>query len=414
MSSGRNLRIFAAFFWGMLLSFLLVTPRVYDSPEGADFSTFYTAGKILQRGQSHQLYDWALQTRVQSEFSQGTALRNRALPYLRPPFEALLFLPLSYLPYRRAFEAWIMLSGLLVGLTAALLRSRIPDIPPVPWWIYYPAVFSYCPIAHGFALGQDCALMLFLFALVMICLHEGKDFRAGCFLGVALIKFQLVLPLVFILLLKRQFRALVGFSVVAALLSGVGVSLLGWEGMRAYPAYLWKLNQNLGPAGIHPSMMSSLRGLIEGWTDSMHSSVSLDLITGLLSLALLIWAARQWNTTAPRGSKVYLAGVSTIFLVTQLAGYHASGYDMSLLFPIVMRAANAGLYDNELDAGTRRPLLLGAAALLFAPLYLLLIRMELVNLLAVGLLLLAWGFARATKIWQTVEPLTPPACGAEG
>jgi hypothetical protein len=161
-------------------------------------------------------------------------------------------------------------------------------------------------------------------------------------------------------------------------------------------------------------MMSSLRGLIEGWTDSMHSSVSLDLITGLLSLALLIWAARQWNTTAPRGSKVYLAGVSTIFLVTQLAGYHASGYDMSLLFPIVMRAANAGLYDNELDAGTRRPLLLGAAALLFAPLYLLLIRMELVNLLAVGLLLLAWGFARATKIWQTVEPLTPPACGAEG
>ena len=62
--------------------------------------------------------------------------------------------------------------------------------------------FSFCPIAYGFATGQDHALILLLFALVMIHLYEGKDLRAGCFLGFALFKFQLVLPFVLILVLK--------------------------------------------------------------------------------------------------------------------------------------------------------------------------------------------------------------------
>ncbi len=388
------------FFWGILLSYIWVAPRVFDYAAGgyADFSTFYTAGKIVQRGQGHQLYDLALQTQVQREFSQAAVLRNRALPYLRPPFEALIFLPLSYLPYVRAYEVWGGLSVLLVGLTAALLRSRIPDRPAIPWWIYYPAYFSYWPIAYGFALGQDCSLFLFLFALVMICLHEGRDFLAGCFLGLALIKFQLVVPLLFVLLLKRQFRALAGFSFVGTLLTGVGLAVVGWEGLKAYPAYLWRLNHTPAAAGIFPSMMPSLRGLVQGWIDPMHSSRILDLITGLLSLAVLSWAARQWHTTAPRQSKIYRAGVATVFLATLLAGYHAFSYDLSLLCPVVLWAANIGLYDSELDIATRRALLLGAAALMFTPLYLLLIAGARLNLMAGALLLLARGFRKIVML----------------
>ncbi len=402
------------FFGGILLSYILIAPRVYDSPEGADFSTFYTAGKIVQRGQGSQLYDWKLQTRVQSEFSQVAAVRHLALPYMRPPFDALLFLPLSYLPYLRAFQIWIALSVLLVGLAAALLRWRIPEFLAIPWWIYYPAVFSYCPIAHGFALGQDHALVFFLFALVMIFLREGKDFRAGCFLGLALIKFQLVLPFIIVLLLKKQFRALGGFLAVAVLLSGVGTWVLGWQGAMAYPAYLWRLNQIRTAAGIYPSVMPSLRGLVQGWGKSMPSSLSLDLVTSLLSLGLLVWAAQQWKTTAPRRSKVYSAGIATVFLATLLAGYHAFGFDLSLLFPVVLGAASMGLHCLELDATTRRMLLMGAAALMFSPLYLLLLAGARLNLMAVGLLLLALGFARAIKIWRSWETIAVHAHSGAG
>jgi hypothetical protein len=399
----RKSQIFAAmFFCGILLSYAFVAPRLFNSAVRgySDFSNFYTAGKIVQMGQGHQLYDLPWQTHVQSQFSEAARLRNRALFYMRPPFEALLFLPLSYLPFARAYEVWVVLSIVIVGVTAGLLRLRILELRVVPWWLYYPAFFSFCPIAYGFATGQDHALIVFLFSMVMMCLFEERDFRAGCFLGLALIKFQIVLPLVLVLFLKRKFRTLAGFSAVAVLLFGAGVAVVGWEGMKGYPAYLLQLNQVPAASAIYPSMMPSLRGLVQGWGDPTHSSPILDMLTGLISLAVLIFASRRWHTAAPRGSKLYTAGISIVFLATLLAGYHAFVYDLSFLVPIALLAANSGLQDRGFSAHTRSALLLGAAALLCAPLHLLLIGKMKVNLMAVAVLVLLWGYASAIRTWQ--------------
>jgi hypothetical protein len=260
--------------------------------------------------------------------------------------------------------------------------------------------------------------MMFLVALVLIHLREGKDFRGGCFLGLALIKFQLVLPLLFVLILKKQFRALTGFSVVAALLSVVSGRILGWEGMKAYPAYLWRLNHVPAAAAIFPSMMPSLRGLVQGWMNPMHSSPLLDLVTGVLALAALIWASRQWKTEESRTSKVYMAGLSTVLVTVLLAGYHAFSYDLSLLMPVVLWATLTGLQDGELSAAARRALLLSSAALMFPPLYFLLIGVGRLSWMALAVILLAWGLAQAIKAWEfkggdsrraISEPLHPAA-----
>lgn len=395
----------ATFLWVMLLGYLSMAPRVYDrmSRGYADFSNFYTAGKIVRAGQCGRLYDLAWQTQVQSEFSEAAALRNRALPYMRPPFEALLFWPLSYLPFARAYLLWVLLSVVLVGVTAGYLRSQISGLRAIPWWLYYPAYFSFYPVVYGFILGQDSALLLLLFGLMLVQWLNGRDFLAGCFLGLALIKFQLVLPLVFILILKRQFRPLAGFSVVAALLGGVSLWVVGWAGMAAYPGYLWRLNAKGAAAAIYPSVMPSLRGLVQGWTDPLRPVHGLDWITALLSVAILVWAARQWPSAAPRTAKVYWAGLAVVFLATLLAGYHEFGYDLSLLLPVILLAARSVWEDRELDVPTRRILLTSAAALMFPPLYLLLIITTRLNLMAVAVLGLAWGLARAIKTWTASE-----------
>ena len=197
---------------------------------------------------------------------------------------------------------------------------------------------------------------------------------------------------------------------VAAVLLGAGVSVVGWEGMKDYPTYLWRLNHVPAAAAIYPSMMPSLRGLVQGWGDPMVASRRLDLLTVGLSLVVLVWAARQWKADAPRQSRIYLGGVAIIFLATLLTGYHIFIYDISLLLPVVVRAANLGLSSRELDATTRYCLLVGAAAVMFAPLQLLLIGRERVNLMAAAVLLLAWGYARAIRIWQSEEVTTAPVC----
>jgi glycosyl transferase family 87 len=400
----------ATFFWVMLFGYFAMVPRVYDrmSRGYADFSNFYAAGKIVQARNGDRLYDLALQTKVQDQFSEASALNNRALPYMRPPFEAFLFLPLSYLSFPLAYVVWVLFCVALVGATAAYLRPRISGLATIPWWLYYPAYFSFYPIMYGFILGQDSPLMLLLFGLVAVQWLEGRDFLAGCFLGLALIKFQLVLPLVFILILKRQVRTLAGFSLVAALLAGVSLWAVGWHAMAAYPAYLWRLNAKGAAAAIYPSVMPSLRGLVQGWTDPLRPRPGLDWITAGLSVAVLIWAARQWHTEAARGSKTYWAGISIAFLATLLAGYHEFGYDLSLLLPVVLLAAGSIWEDRELDSSTRRILLCSTAALMFPPLYLLLMTGARLNLMAVAVLGLAWGLSRAIKSWAGGEAMAAP------
>src|SRR5258708_254765 len=372
MPEYRKLHLLVATFsWGVLLSYLWMAPRAYDrmSRGYADFSNFYTAGKILQRGQGERLYDLGFQNQVQSEFSEASALRNRALPYMRPPFEAPLVVPLCYLPFPRAYAVWVLFSIFLVGATVAYLRARIPGLTATPWWAYYPLCFSFYPIVFGLILGQDAALVFLLFGLVTVKLLEGRDFQAGCWLGLILIKFQLVLPLVFILFLKKQFRTLAGFSLVAALLTSLSTWVVGWKAMEAYPEYLWRLNEKGSAAAIYPSVMPSLRGLVQGWTDPLQPIPRLEVITAVLSLAVLVWAARQWHARAARASRTYLGGLAIVFLATLLAGYHEFGYDLSLLFPIALLAASAGWDDGQLDTTTRRALLFGSAALLCPPLY---------------------------------------------
>jgi hypothetical protein len=413
MTPYRKLQMLAAtFFWAMLLIYLWMAPRLYQRMAlgYADFSNFYTAARIVQTGQRARLYDLGLQTQVQSEFSEAAALRGRALPYMRPPFDALLFLPLSYLPYRQAYAVWVLLSMVLVGVTAAFLRRRIAGLDAIPWWLYYPSYFSFYPIAHGFVLGQDSALMLLLFGLVLAQWLEGRDFRAGCLLALALIKFQLVLPLLFILFVKRQFRTLAGFSVVATVLAGVSLLVVGWRGMLAYPSYLWRLNEEGSVAGIYPSVMPSLRGLVQGWTDPLRPLPALDLITLALALALLVWAAWQWPAEAPRQSTVYVAGVGVIFLATLLAGYHEFGYDLSLLLPVLWLATHFGLTDGRVASTTRWTLVATAAVLMYPPFFFFLHAKAHLNLVALPLLALAWGFgryARELRFEQSTLPALP-------
>src|SRR5512138_2395853 len=71
-----------------------------------DFTIFYSAGKMVRMGMGHQLYDEAAEWRVQREVAPEVSVRTAALPYMHAPFEAIAFLPFSYLPYTTAYLLW--------------------------------------------------------------------------------------------------------------------------------------------------------------------------------------------------------------------------------------------------------------------------------------------------------------------
>src|SRR5271165_2050682 len=200
------------FLTGTFLLHVLVLWSVWgDVVAGApDFSIFYTAGLILRRGEGKRLYDNYLQLQTQRGFAAAAQAREGPLPYNHPPFEAIPYVPLTYLPYLRAYELCALLNLLLLAGIAFFMRPYVPEVCAVFSWVPFLAGLAFFPVAYAIMQGQDSILLLGLYCLAYAALRRGRDLQAGIWLGLGLFKFHLVLPFVVTLLLRRRLRATLG------------------------------------------------------------------------------------------------------------------------------------------------------------------------------------------------------------
>src|SRR5512143_2782927 len=191
-SAGKLLVIFLT---GMFLMHALVFFALRDKiREGyPDFSIFYTAGTIVRRGDAGRLYDTALQFHIQREFASQVFIRQGSSPYNHPPFEALVFAPLSGLTYPTAYSLWDLANLLILAALPILLRPHVPLLRQhgvALWWL---AILAFFPVFAALLQGQDSIPLLLLFSLAYIALRKNQQFAAGCWLGLGLFRFHLVL-----------------------------------------------------------------------------------------------------------------------------------------------------------------------------------------------------------------------------
>lgn len=203
-----------------------------------DFTIFYTAGKMLHEGLGHNLYNGALQYEVQQTFAAGVRIRKGPLPYNHPPFEALIFEPLASLDYPTAYLVWSMINLAILGLLPFLLRPYIPALAQYPAFVCLLVFLGFFPVLVALLQGQDVILLLLLNALAFAALKRKADTLAGCWLGLSVFKFQLIVPLVLILLCWKRTRVAQSFAVTAAVLAAISVAITGWAGVLRYPWYV--------------------------------------------------------------------------------------------------------------------------------------------------------------------------------
>ena len=166
-----------------------------------------------------------------------------------------------------------------------LLRPRLPSLNNLLPALPLLAMFAFFPVAMALLQGQDSILLLFLYGLAFSALATGRAFVAGVCLGLALFKFQLVLPFVVVLLVRRQWKAVAGFSLTAFVLLLVSAAVVGWSGVMAYPGFVLRLDSQRRSSGIDPRDMPNLRGLVAG---SLHlAGLPAMLLIIVLSIALV-------------------------------------------------------------------------------------------------------------------------------
>jgi hypothetical protein len=354
----------------------LVDLRFSHSLQGTDFPDFYCAARMLADGQGHQLYSPEVQRQYQARYAGRVGTL-----YIHPPFEALFYLAVAWLPMQQAYLLWS-----LVGMAFLLLAARrLTRQKLLPWnWRYFVvASLTFVPLLLCLIQGQDSLLLFLLVVLAFTDLRRGRAFAAGCRFGLALFKFQIILPIMLVLLLTQSRRArsslAIGFSLVALALAGVSAAISGWSTFTDYANFLTHL-QAQPFAGIVPNAMANFRGITFLALRSDPTPFALAFIA-ILSLAALAGAILAWDKISPlpaphnpaaEGAPVSaslrqfdLAFAATC-LFAQLVSYHLNPHDLTLTVLPMLLLLRQSAYPPPLPA-IPRWLTVGLCALLFLP-----------------------------------------------
>src|SRR6185437_15949690 len=136
---------------------------------------------------------------------------DRALPFIRPAYQALLFVPFSLLPYRTSYLAFLAVNLVLLAIAFWILRPHMSHLMRV--WRFLPVFLFlvFYPISLAIMQGQDSILLLLLLAAALAALEGGQELRAGVLVGLGLFKMQVVIPIALLFLLWRRWRLFAGF-----------------------------------------------------------------------------------------------------------------------------------------------------------------------------------------------------------
>jgi hypothetical protein len=337
------LRIPARLFWPVALGLgLLVVALVATSPfyNYIDFPYFWAGGRTAG---TPDLFDPALRR------AWGDAHGLYLSPWVYPPGAAWLFAPLGLLPLDLAFWAHAFTMLALVAVCGILgartfgLDSRLG----------LGLAFAWTPTVASAIYGQNAPLALLLSLIAIEGLRRDDDRLAGLGVGLLLYKPTLALPLLGVLLLRRQWRALLVASAVGVAWYFAGVAAAAGD-------WTWPM-----------TLLSS----IGGWyaTDTTHNIVRTISMPGVLqglgvsSVVALGLGAALAVAALPRLLRAPLAEAGAGALLVWLSvSPHSLNYEGALLLPILLWAMGRG------PTGLREPARtwLVVGAFLFAPEYL--------------------------------------------
>jgi len=300
----------------------------------SDFIIYYTAAQMAKSHALGRLYDLNLQiefqNRILNDLQSPVRFTDDLLPYNHPPFEILWFIPLAGLPYLSAFSIWVLWSVLCFAFGILLLIHSAEGLHNANLnWLYLLS-FLYLPLVGTLLQGQDSAMLFLFWVLAYRSLKRSREVWAGFWLSLLLQKFQILLPIVLVLLGKKRWRAMGGFLGGSLVLLLISWALVGASGLESYIRLLKEMSGWVGHKGIYPSQMHNLRGQIYSLWYEGHPLFA-NILTIGASLALLAVLLRCWNGKWDPGRPEFDLRFSLLVITSLLVSPHLNFHDISLM-----------------------------------------------------------------------------------
>ena len=334
------------------------TRTLFGPALGADFTGFYVAGTILNQQESDRIYELELQDQLYHRLLPNAPAAEK-LPFVYPPFFALLLRPFAALPYAWAYLAWLGLSITLFLAGFVMTVRHTPTLTADDQLTALLLCLSFEPLLIECWLGgQTSAFGLFAMVMALHLEQRGRPLAGGFALSLCLYKPTLLVLILPMLVLAGRWRILSGFTAGGAICLALSCLAVGWRGCLDYGALLTQFthatagNSTVLRTWKYVDVVSFVRLLegrlsVGGWAAIFAST--------LTSLVFLTSAWRRAPASAQRTSHrtarnaLLWSGTLTWTMVFNL---YVGIYDTVLILPGLLLTADVLRREVSLE---RRP-----------------------------------------------------------
>jgi hypothetical protein len=299
-----------------------------------DYPAIAIGSRLVASGRGGQLYDLAVQRREQDaiisegylDLAAGSSLKY---PYPYTPFIAVLWSPLAGMSPLVGMALWDLLN--IVALVGGLwyLLASLPLARVTKALLMLAAVTSF-PWTVNLEQGQSSGIVIAALGVGIGLLRKEKDLAGGLVLGLLTLKSQWLLFIVFVLIWKFRWRALLGIAATIVALMSLSLLVMGtaWipDFMRVVEmVQRWDRALLLDPWYSH-SLSGGLTALLGRGTDEVVRTLTL-FATLLLGIGLAVFWRGPWRP----GSSRWDGLVALTLLVAIFTNLQVNTHDLALL-----------------------------------------------------------------------------------
>jgi hypothetical protein len=315
-------------FWG---AYLLHEGDALHAGYKMDFVGIYAGARMLATGAQSQLYDMP----TQAAFSAAAVapLKRSIMPFVYPAYVALILKPLGMLQFLSAMKVWFLLNVATV-LWVAMRLARFFGCTMWQQVAVLTIFLAWPPLQLTLVQGQMGLMPTLAFTESLVALQARREWRAGCWLSLGLMKPQMILLPLLWFLLRRSWRVLGAFSAVMAVVVAISIAALGFW-IPQYLHFLAEYNRRGAELALYPIAMQNWRGLSTWIFQSDDNLTARFVIIGLTALSALgVWfAARQSPEECDEFSARDGAGYAVAIVLGLLSSPHLYSHDWVAALP---------------------------------------------------------------------------------
>ena len=296
---------------------------------GFDWTLFYAQAMALRGGAGSGIYqqniiDQYLQPLLKFYGGPRTSLDGWPQPY--PPFFAALIVPFTLPSAPLGFGLWLFASLLASAWLAYRVRQYLPELGFAGAVV---AILASVPVAWGLFMGQPMVLLAIAVSEMFVSFTAERDFRAGLWLSLLLLKPQYALLFGIFVLWKRRWWAVAGAS-----LGGLALLLLG--ALTAGPvSYLAFADAVRGMSDLHggvagANLMMNWRAVILAMRPSIGELTGQTLVW-TLSIATMVVALLPFRGKWQPRAKSFGPKFAVLTLGALVSSYHSHPHGAPLL-----------------------------------------------------------------------------------